>query len=188
MHNFDAEGSAVSGTTVWFTGLPSAGKTTLARACQAELAPTGSPPSVVLDGDEMRRHLGGDLGFSATDRVESVRRIGYVASLLAGAGVTVFAAVIAPYRHARDIVRDQHHNVGARYLEVHVATPLAECIRRDVKGLYRRQRDGDLTGLTGVDDPYEAPINPDLVLDTSGADIRECVQSVRRLLAVPAAR
>jgi sulfate adenylyltransferase len=154
------------GVTVWFTGLPSAGKTTVANLVGERLAEHGRPVEV-LDGDVVRAHLSRGLGFSKEDRDENIRRIGYVAGLLTGHGVAVLVSAISPYRAVRDEVRASIGRVGG-FLEVHVATDLATCRSRDVKGLYARQARGELRGLTGVDDPYEPPLAPELVLDTAG--------------------
>jgi adenylylsulfate kinase len=153
------------GVTVWFTGLPSAGKTTIANLVGERLA-QGGRPAEVLDGDVVRRHLSRGLGFSKADRDENIRRIGYVAGLLTGHGVTVLVSAVSPYRAVRDELRATIGRVGG-FLEVHVATDLATCRARDVKGLYARQARGELRGLTGVDDPYEPPLAPELVLDTA---------------------
>jgi sulfate adenylyltransferase len=153
------------GVTVWFTGLPSAGKTTVANLVAERLASLGRPVEV-LDGDVVRTHLSRGLGFSRADRDENIRRIGYVAGLLTGHGVTVLVSAISPYRAVRDEVRAAVERVGG-FVEVHVATDLATCQARDVKGLYARQARGELQGLTGVDDPYEPPLAPELVLDTA---------------------
>ena len=153
------------GVTVWFTGLPSAGKTTIANLVGERLAECGRPVEV-LDGDVVRAHLSRGLGFSKADRDENIRRIGYVAGLLTGHGVTVLVAAVSPYRAVRDEVRAAVERVGG-VVEVHVATDLATCRARDVKGLYARHARGELRGLTGVDDPYEPPLAPELVLDTA---------------------
>jgi len=158
-------GSAPEGVTVWFTGLPSAGKTTIANLVGRRLAEQGRRVEV-LDGDVVRTRLSKGLGFSKTDRDENIRRIGYVAELLTGHGVTVLVSAISPYRAVRDEVRAAIGGVGG-FVEVYVATDVATCRARDVKGLYARQARGELRGLTGVDDPYEAPLTPELVLDTA---------------------
>lgn len=158
------------GATIWFTGLPSSGKTTLANAL-AELLGGAGHRIEVLDGDELRAYLTADLGFSRADRDENVRRIGYVARLLAGHGVTVLVPVIAPYADAREAVRKQHEAAGTRYAEVHVATPVDVCASRDVKGLYAKQAAGRMSGLTGVDDPYEPPRAPDIRIDTTRSSV-----------------
>jgi adenylylsulfate kinase len=155
-----------SGLTVWLTGLPSAGKSTIAELVSERLRAQGEVRVEVLDGDIVRTHLSKGLGFSRQDRDENIRRIGFVASLLARNGVTVLVAVVSPYERARREAREMHQ--PGSFLEVHVATPLAVCSKRDVKGLYRKQQEGVLKGLTGVDDPYEEPSSPDLRLTTEG--------------------
>jgi len=167
------------GVTVWFTGLPSAGKTTIANLVGERLAQGGRPVEV-LDGDVIRSHLSRGLGFSKADRDENIRRIGYVAGLLTGHGVTVLVSAVSPYRAVRDELRTTIGRVGG-FLEVHVATDLATCRARDVKGLYARQARGELRGLTGVDDPYEPPLAPELVLDTA---VEPPEASADRVLAV----
>jgi adenylylsulfate kinase len=170
------------GATVWLTGLPSAGKSTVARAVADRLV--GSRRVEVLDGDEMRERLFPELGFSRQDREANVRRIGYVARLLASNGVLVLASVISPFAADRAAVREHHANRSVAFFEVHVATAVDVCSRRDVKGLYARQAAGQIAGLTGVDSPYEAPKAPDLRLDTAGCSIAESVEEVCRMLSV----
>jgi adenylylsulfate kinase len=177
--------SLADGLTIWFTGLPSAGKTTLAHALAKRLADEGHDRVEVLDGDVAREHLTRGLGFSREDRADNVRRIGWVASLLARNGVIVLAAVISPYRDVRDEVRALHGGGpadGGRFVEVHVATPIEVCTARDVKGLYAKARDGALTGLTGVDDPYEPPSAPEVVVPAHQLSIEESVELVWRAL------
>jgi adenylylsulfate kinase len=169
------------GATVWLTGLPSAGKSTIARALGERLRTAGHRVEI-LDGDEIRTELTADLGFSREDRIANVRRVGFVAAVLARNGVKALVPVIAPYAEARDAVRAKHTADGSPYLEVHVATPLDECSARDVKGLYAKQRAGQVSGLTGVDDPYEVPEKPDLRLDTSGHTLEQSVATVLDLL------
>jgi adenylylsulfate kinase len=166
----------VPARTVWLTGLPSAGKTTIAHAYADRLRAAGRTVEV-LDGDAVREVLTAGLGFSRADRDENVRRIGYVADLLSRNGVDVVCSVISPYRAARDEVRDRH---GERFVEAWVATPVEVCAGRDVKGLYARQARGEISGLTGVDDPYEPPTTPEVVLPTHELTVEECVE---RLLA-----
>ena len=168
------------GVTVWFTGLPSAGKTTIAGLVGERLAERGRAVEV-LDGDVVRTHLSKGLGFSKADRDENIRRIGYVARLLTGHGVTVLVSAISPYRAVRDEVRAVVERVGG-FVEVHVATDLATCQARDVKGLYARHARGELRGLTGVDDPYEPPLAPELVLDTAGEPPEASADQVLALL------
>lgn len=170
------------GLTVWFTGLPSAGKSTIATALAARLTQAGVDVEV-LDGDQVRPRLSSELGFSAADRDLNVRRIGWVARLLAAHGVVVLVPVIAPYAASRDAVRADHRAAGVGFAEVHVATPLAVAEERDVKGLYARARRGELARLTGVDDPYEPPSRPDLVLDTSVLALDEAVEQSLALVS-----
>lgn len=180
-----AESRLDRGVTVWLTGLPSSGKTTVARALAARL--TGSGRRVeVLDGDLVRTHLTRDLGFSREDRDENVRRIGFVAHLLSRNGVVAVCSVISPYRSARDEVRALHDGHGpGRFFEVHVAAPVEACAGRDVKGLYARQRAGEIAGLTGVDDPYEPPLRPELVLQTHLETVEESVDRLLQALSRP---
>ncbi|MFD8804460.1 adenylyl-sulfate kinase [Streptomyces sp. NPDC059597] len=170
-----------SGATVWLTGLPSAGKTTIATELAGALR-AGGHRVEVLDGDEIREFVSAGLGFSREDRHTNVQRIGFVAELLARNGVLVLVPVIAPYADSREAVRKRHAENGTPYLEVHVATPVEVCGERDVKGLYARQAAGELTGLTGVDDPYEAPEAPDLRIETQEQSVPESAAAVRALL------
>jgi adenylylsulfate kinase len=166
------------GLTVWLTGLPSAGKTTLAHALEKRLLAAGYRVEV-LDGDVVRTHLTRGLGFSREDREENVRRIGFVAHLLSRNGVVAIASVISPYRAVRDELRELH---AGRFFEVHVATPVEVCSERDVKGLYAKQRAGELTGLTGVDDPYEPPVQPEAVIQTEIQTLDESVEALWQAL------
>jgi adenylylsulfate kinase len=168
-----------AGVTVWFTGLPSAGKTTIAGLVGRRLAERHRPVEQ-LDGDVVRAHLSRSLGFSKEDRDENIRRIGYVAGLLTRHGVVVLVSAISPYRAVRDEVRAAIEGVGG-FLEVYVATDLATCRARDVKGLYARHARGELRGLTGVDDPYEPPPSPELVVGT-GESPEESAGAVLALL------
>ncbi|MFI7243591.1 adenylyl-sulfate kinase [Streptomyces qinglanensis] len=173
--------SGARGATVWLTGLPSAGKTTVATALAERLRGEGHRTEV-LDGDEIRTFLSAGLGFSRTDRDTNVQRIGFVSELLASHGVIVLVPVIAPYADSREAVRKRHMREGTPYLEVHVATPVEVCSERDVKGLYAKQAAGELTGLTGVDDPYEEPADPDLRLLTHGREVAESAAALHTLL------
>lgn len=152
------------GMTVWMTGLSGSGKSTIAALVEEELITTGRA-AYSLDGDNVRHGLNGDLGFSAEDRTENVRRNGEVARLMADAGLVVLVPVISPYRVDRDAVRSAHESAGIPFVEVHIATPIDVCEARDPKGLYARARAGDLPNFTGIDDPYEEPVDPDLRVD-----------------------
>ena len=169
------------GATLWMTGLPGSGKSTIANGVETQLLGAGRPV-YILDGDNLRHGLNGDLGFSAADRAENVRRTGEVAALLADAGVVVLVALVSPYRADRAAARAIHESRGLPFLEIHVATPLEECERRDPKGLYARARAGEIKGLTGVDDPYEPPEAPDVVVG-AGEGVEEAVARV--LAALP---
>jgi adenylyl-sulfate kinase len=155
-----------SGFTLWLTGLSGAGKSTLATAVGRELSRQGIGVEL-LDGDEVRKNLSKGLGFSREDRDTNIRRIGYVAKLLTRNGVAVIAAAISPYRDVRDEVR---RDIGA-FVEVHVKASLDACIRRDTKGLYRRALAGEIPQFTGVSDPYEEPLAPELVVDTERENV-----------------
>ncbi|MFC8095964.1 adenylyl-sulfate kinase [Streptomyces sp. NPDC057301] len=175
-------GPRAQGATVWLTGLPSAGKTTIARRLGDRLKAEGHRVEV-LDGDEIRRFLSAGLGFSREDRNTNVQRIGLVSEVLARNGVLSVVPVIAPYADSREAVRKRHEASGTPYIEVHVATPVDVCSERDVKGLYARQAAGQLSGLTGVDDPYEPPEAPSLVLPTQLQTPRESAAAVYAVLA-----
>lgn len=170
-----------AGGTAWLTGLPSAGKSTIAQGAAARLRADGFRVDV-LDGDELRRNLTRDLGFSKEDRQENVRRIGFVARVLARNGVIVLVPVIAPYAASRDEVRARHAAEGLDFAEIHVAAPVTVCSERDVKGLYEKQRTGQLSGLTGVDDPYEAPADPELWVPSHTQTADESVGAVYEFL------
>ncbi|MFG3497156.1 adenylyl-sulfate kinase [Streptomyces sp. NPDC047928] len=171
----------VTGATIWLTGLPSAGKTTIAHELAGRLRDEGHRVEV-LDGDEIREFLSAGLGFSREDRHTNVQRIGFVAELLASNGVQVLVPVIAPYADSREAVRKRHQQQGTAYVEVHVATPVEVCSVRDVKGLYAKQAAGEISGLTGVDDPYEEPENPDLRIESQNQTVRESAEAVHALL------
>jgi bifunctional enzyme CysN/CysC len=151
------------GATVWFTGLSGSGKSTVAVEVERALVAAGRA-AYLLDGDNVRHGLNADLGFSAADRTENIRRIGEVARLFADAGVVALVPVISPYRADRDRARAIHAAVGLPFVEVFVDTPLEVCEARDPKGLYAKARAGEIRGFTGIDDPYEAPEHPDLRL------------------------
>ena len=165
--------------TLWFTGLPGAGKTTLAMHLEARLVRAGRP-AYVLDGDNLRHGLCRDLGFSDEDRSENIRRTAEVCRLFNDAGVIALSALVSPLAAQREMARDI---VGPScFFEIHVATPLAVCESRDPKGLYRLTRQGSLKGLTGVDGRYEAPLHPHLKLDTSAVSIDDAMAKIDALL------
>jgi adenylyl-sulfate kinase len=161
------------GFTVWLTGLSGAGKTTLAHELERELRARGRKVEV-LDGDVVRTHLSKGLGFSKEDRDENIRRIGFVCKLLSRNGVVAVAAAISPYRAVRDEVRRE---IGS-FVEVHVQCPLDELVRRDVKGLYARALRGELPQFTGVSDPYEEPLQPEVVVQTDRDTVEESVSKI----------
>ncbi|MER7534021.1 MULTISPECIES: adenylyl-sulfate kinase [Streptomyces] len=171
----------VTGATIWLTGLPSAGKTTIAYELAGRLRDEGHRVEI-LDGDEIREFLSAGLGFSREDRHTNVQRIGFVAELLASHGVKVLVPVIAPYNDSREAVRKRHQAEGTAFVEVHVATPVEVCSVRDVKGLYAKQAAGEISGLTGVDDPYEAPENPDLRIESQNQTVQESAAQLHALL------
>jgi bifunctional enzyme CysN/CysC len=155
------------GATVWLTGLSGSGKSTVASALAALLTERGVL-TYTLDGDNLRHGLNGDLGFSADDRTENVRRVGEVARLFADAGVVALVPLISPYRAGRDHARALHAAAGLVFVEVFVDTPIEVCEQRDPKGLYAKARAGELKGFTGIDDPYEPPLASELVLGRNG--------------------
>jgi bifunctional enzyme CysN/CysC len=170
-----------TGATIWFTGLSGSGKSTVAVECERLLLAQGRP-AYVLDGDNLRHGLNGDLGFGAADRTENIRRVAEVAKLFADAGLVALVPVISPYRVDRDRARAVHDEVGLRFVEVFVDTPIELCETRDPKGLYARARAGEITGFTGVDDPYEPPERPDLVLTPDDGGPADAAAAVLRLL------
>ncbi|WP_030666115.1 adenylyl-sulfate kinase [Streptomyces rimosus] len=176
------QGPCDCGVTVWLTGLPSAGKSTIAEVLAERLRGEGRRVEV-LDGDAVRETFSEGLSFSRTDRDTHVRRVGLVAEVLARNGVIVLVPVIAPYADSRAAVRERHAKSGTAFLEVHVATPVATCSQRDVKGLYAQQAAGTLSGLTGVDDPYEVPESPELRIPAHTQSIAESASMLMDLLA-----
>jgi adenylyl-sulfate kinase len=171
------------GATVWLTGLPCSGKSTLAALLEARLIEAGRA-AYRLDGDNLRHGLNSDLGFSAADRSENVRRAGHVARLFADAGVIAVVCLISPYSADRALARSLHEQAGLPFLEVFVDAPVEECERRDAKGLYARARRGELKGFTGVDDPYERPEAPDLTVRTLEESAEHAVTRLLDALSV----
>lgn len=161
------------GVTVWLTGLSGAGKSTIARQLEQELKSRNCKVEV-LDGDLIRTWLSQGLGFSKKDRDINVRRVGFVANLLSRNGVVVIAATISPYQAIRDEIRE----INKDFVEVHVNAPLEVCEARDVKGLYAKARAGEIKGFTGIDDPYEVPLNPEVVCESGKEAVEESVNKV----------
>jgi len=156
------------GFTVWFTGLPSSGKSTLARLIEKRLTDNGFHTEV-LDGDEIRLRLSKGLGYSKEDRDENIRRISYVASIITRCGAIAITCAISPYRNIREEARKE---IG-RFIEVYVKCPVEECIKRDIKGLYKKALSGEIPNFTGISDPYEEPLKADIVVETNNETIEE---------------
>jgi adenylylsulfate kinase len=174
MSSSESDSIARRGLTVWFTGLSSAGKTSISQALEAVFQAEGYRVEW-LDGDAVRRHLSRDLGFSAADRNENIRRIGKLAAEFTGQGAIVLVSAISPYRAGRDEARRAIGN----FLEVWVHAPLEVCESRDVKGLYRRARRGEIQNVTGIDDPYEPPLAPEVECRTDLETLEQSVAKVR---------
>lgn len=166
---------------VWFTGLSGSGKSTIAGALEKSLFSLGQH-TYLLDGDNVRHGLNKDLGFSDQDRVENIRRIGEMSKLFVDAGMIVLSAFISPFKADRRIVRDLVDN--KEFVEVFVNTPLATCEQRDPKGLYKKARLGEIKNFTGIDSEYEAPVNPEITIDTSSMSVEECVALIIEYLQV----
>lgn len=167
-----------NGFTIWFTGLSGAGKTTLSRHVHEALRDRGILNVEILDGDVVRTHLSKGLGFSKADRDTNIKRIGWVCHLLTKHGVPTMAAAISPYRDIREEVRKM---IG-RFVEVYVKCPVEVCEERDVKGLYKKARMGEIQHFTGIDDPYEEPLNPEVIVETDKETIEESVSKIIRKL------
>lgn len=166
------------GFVIWFTGLSGSGKTTLAKAIEKELRDRGVPYVQRLDGDVVRQDLTRDLGFSKEDRDENIRRVTFVAELLSKNGVATTCSFISPYRRARSNARARCHN----FIEVYVKCPLEVLIGRDPKGLYKKALAGEITGFTGIDDPYEEPETPEIVVHTDRETVKESTDTILRYL------
>lgn len=171
-----------TGATLWFTGLSASGKSTIASALEQALVNKGVN-CYRLDGDNIRHGLNKNLGFSAEDRAENIRRIGEVAKLFADSGCVALTSFISPYRADRDLCRTLHDEAKLRFIEVYVDTPIEVCEQRDPKGLYKKARAGQIKGFTGIDDPYEAPTKAELTLKPATMSVEECVQACMELLA-----
>jgi len=177
----------IHGATVWLTGLSGSGKSTIAGAVADLLALRGAL-TYTLDGDNLRHGLNGDLGFSSEDRAENVRRIAEVARLFADAGVVALVPVISPFRAGREHARRLHEAAGLAFLEVFVDAPIEVCESRDPKGLYAKARAGELSGFTGIDDPYEAPTSPELVVSTATMSAPDAAGAIVSALETAVAR
>ncbi|KAL3920828.1 MAG: hypothetical protein SGILL_003063 [Bacillariaceae sp.] len=172
----------IEGAVIWFTGLSGAGKSSVANAVEKLLNTQHRVRTYLLDGDNIRHGLCEDLGFSAEDRTENIRRVGQVSKLMADSGVVTLAALISPYRHDRDSVRKSVEDIALPFVEVHVQASLDTCEGRDPKGLYKMARDGKIKGFTGIDDPYEEPTSPELVLDSNTKGVEELAQEACALI------
>ncbi len=170
------------GGTIWLTGLPSSGKSTTAYGLEFELLEKGCL-AYVLDGDNVRHGLNRDLGFSAAERVENIRRVAETAKLFCDAGIIVITSLISPYRVERDFARRIHMAAGHNFAEIYMDTPLEVCEERDPKGLYVKARRGELKGFTGIDDPFEPPLAPELVCKTVEFSPREIVSRLIEFMA-----
>jgi adenylylsulfate kinase len=169
--------SKTNGFTLWFTGLPCSGKTTVAEIVEKELRNRGLNVES-LDGDEVRQNFSKGLGFSKEDRDTHILRMGYIAKLLSRNGVAVLAAFVSPYRAIRDQIRSEMDN----FIEIYVKCPVDACIERDVKGMYKKAIAGEIKNFTGISDPYEEPLNPELILETDNESVEESVQKVIQML------
>jgi bifunctional enzyme CysN/CysC len=173
----------LAGATVWLTGLSGSGKSTIANELARELLNT-SRLAYILDADNVRHGLNADLGFTDEDRAENIRRMAEVACLFADSGLVAVVPIISPFIASRAHARKIHEDRNLKFIEVHVATPLDECERRDTKGLYAKVRNGDMTGLSGVDSPYEAPKSPDVVVGANSESLQRSVAMIMAKLLV----
>ena len=167
------------GILIWFTGLSGSGKSSIAHEVENRLFQRGAK-TYVLDGDVVRRGISSDLGFSVEDRNENVRRTGEIAKMFMDAGIITLVSLISPFAAQREQVRNLFSNED--FIEVYCRCPIVECVRRDVKGLYEKAKSGEIKDFTGISSPYEEPLNPDLLLDTSSQTFKESVDTVISLL------
>lgn len=172
------------GTTLWFTGLPCSGKTTIAAIVKAQLEQQQVPVEL-LDGDEIRKHFSKGVGFTKEDRNNHLQRVAYLCHLLTKHGVVVLASFVSPYRENRDYARQL---IGERFVEIFVDTPVEECIKRDVKGMYKKALAGEIKQFTGISDPYEPPLSPELVIHTTEETPNESATKIFALLNGAVAR
>ncbi len=170
-----------TGATIWFTGLSGSGKSTVAVALESELL-RRNKLSYRLDGDNIRLGINKNLGFSAEDRTENIRRIGEISKLFVDTGVIVLSSFVSPYRADRDLVRKLHDDGGMQFIEVYVDVPLEEAEKRDPKGLYKKARAGQIPNFTGISDPYEEPLKPELVLKTHEMTLQQEVDAIIAML------
>ena len=167
---------------IWFTGLPCSGKSTLADALSVKLEELGLKVQQ-LDGDVVRKFLPA-LGFTKEDRNHHIKQMALVANMLERNGIAVVGSFVSPYRESRDFVRTNCQ----QFIEIHVATPLTLCEQRDVKGMYKKARTGEIKSFTGIDDPYEEPINPEITIDTTGKNVNECIEQILNCIDITTAK
>jgi len=177
MNNLKIQNKFLTGPVIWLTGLPCSGKTTIAIELEKRMS-ANNYPIQRLDGDIVRTTISKDLGFSKQDRDLNIERIAYVSELLSRHGIHVIVSFVSPYQKMRDFAR----NICPRFIEVHVKCPIEECIRRDVKGMYQQALEGKINDFTGVQDPYEEPLNPDMVLYTDKETLDESVSRMMQFL------
>lgn len=170
----------MKGATIWLTGIPGAGKSTISQEVYRQLVDSGNARCELLDGDVVRTHISQGLGFSREDRDTNILRIGWVAQLLTRHGIIAVVAAISPFKTMRDRVREMVTGSGGpgSFIEVYVKCSVEECMRRDPKGLYRKAREGKISGLTGYDAPYEEPASPEIVIETESGDVKKAVESI----------